>query len=48
MSPPSAGIDADGFILTVPDTAVQLEYQPLLADVCASLSRDDLGLDGLY
>ncbi|WP_421534949.1 nucleotidyltransferase domain-containing protein [Pseudomonas marginalis] len=48
MSTPSAGIDADGFILTVPDTPVQLEYQPLLADVCASLSTDDLGLDGLY
>jgi len=27
---------------------VQLEYQPLLADACASLSTDDLGLDGLY
>ena len=48
MNTSSTGLDADGFILTVADTPVQREYQPLLADVCASLSQDDLGLDGIY
>lgn len=48
MNNPSTGLDADGFILTVADTPVQREYQPLLADVCASLSTEDLGLDGIY
>lgn len=48
MNNPSTGLDADGFILTVADTPVQREYQPLLAEVCASLSTEDLGLDGIY
>lgn len=48
MSTSSTGIDAEGFILTVADRPVQLEYQPMLADACAALSRHDLGLDGIY
>lgn len=48
MNTLSTGIDADGFILTVADTPVQREYQPLLTEVCASLSQEDLGLDGIY
>lgn len=43
-----AGIDADGFILTVADTPVQPEFQLLLTDICATLSRPELGLHGIY
>ncbi|WP_460135843.1 nucleotidyltransferase domain-containing protein [Pseudomonas sp. S1_E04] len=48
MSRSSAGIDAEGFILTVADIPLQPEYLPLLADVRASLSRPALNLDSLY
>ena len=43
-----AGIDGDGYILTVADGPIQPEFQPLLADVCATLSRPELGLHGIY
>lgn len=40
------GVDAQGFVLTLDDAAFQPEFEPLLADVCASLSQS--GLDGIY
>ena len=43
-----AGVDADGYILTVADAPVQIEFQPLLADVCATLSQAAFGLHGIY
>jgi len=39
MNNPSTGLDADGFILTVADTPVQREYQPLLAKICQCISN---------
>lgn len=42
------GVDQEGFILTVPQTCMQPSFQPLLDDVCTSLSRDELGMDGIY
>ncbi|WDU64772.1 nucleotidyltransferase domain-containing protein [Pseudomonas poae] len=44
----SKGVDAEGFILTVAETAVQPEFRSLLKDACASLSLPELGLDGIY
>ncbi|NVZ50602.1 nucleotidyltransferase domain-containing protein [Pseudomonas sp. B6002] len=43
-----AGVDADGFILTVGDGPVQPEFEPLMADVCQSLSQPEVGLHSLY
>lgn len=43
-----AGTDADGFILTVADTPIQPEFQPLVTDICATLSQPALGLHGIY
>nr|WP_218169950.1 nucleotidyltransferase domain-containing protein [Pseudomonas costantinii] len=34
--------------MTVADAPLQPEFQPLLADVCATLSQADIGLDGIY
>ncbi|MBN2976913.1 DNA polymerase III subunit beta [Pseudomonas fluorescens] len=48
MRTAATGLDADGFILTVSDRPVQRQYQPLLADVCASLPQAGIGLDGIY
>jgi len=49
MSPAqSVGVDAEGFILTVPHVPVQREFQPLLEAACNVLSQPDLGVDGLY
>ncbi|NVZ23570.1 nucleotidyltransferase domain-containing protein [Pseudomonas costantinii] len=42
------GVDANGFVLSVVDAPLQPEFQPLLADVCATLSQADIGLDGIY
>ncbi|WP_455826736.1 nucleotidyltransferase domain-containing protein [Pseudomonas graminis] len=42
------GLDAEGFILTLPAVPVQLEFQPVLEDVCTSLAQPEFGLDGLY
>ncbi|MDO9346881.1 nucleotidyltransferase domain-containing protein [Pseudomonas pergaminensis] len=44
----STGVDAEGFILRVPDVSVQLEFQPLLEDACGLLSQPGLGVDGIY
>jgi predicted nucleotidyltransferase len=44
----STGIDAQGFILTVPVVPVQPEFQLLLDDVCITLSQVEPGLDGIY
>jgi predicted nucleotidyltransferase len=46
--PNSSGIDLDGYILSIPHGPLQPEFQPLLEDACASLSQEDLGLDGIY
>ncbi|WPN51604.1 nucleotidyltransferase domain-containing protein [Pseudomonas sp. P9_2] len=43
-----AGINADGYILTVADASIQSEFQPLLADICVTLSQPALGLHGIY
>ncbi|UVL00749.1 nucleotidyltransferase domain-containing protein [Pseudomonas sp. B21-048] len=43
-----SGIDADGYILTVPNVEVQPQFQDLLADVCMTLTRSELLLDGIY
>ncbi|MCK3828992.1 MULTISPECIES: DNA polymerase III subunit beta [unclassified Pseudomonas] len=43
-----AGIDADGFILTVADAPIQPEFKPVLVDICATLSQPALGLHGIY
>lgn len=40
------GVDADGCVLTVGDAPIQPEFQPLLADVCATLAP--LSLEGIY
>lgn len=40
------GVDAQGCVLTLDDAAFQPEFEPLLADVCASLSQSGLG--GIY
>lgn len=40
------GVDAQGCVLTLDDVAFQPEFEPLLADVIASLSQS--GLDGIY
>ena len=40
------GVDAQGCVLTLDDAVFQPEFEPLLADVCASLSQS--GLDGIY
>lgn len=42
----ATGVDATGFVLTVGDAALQPDYQPVLEDVCATLSQS--GLDGIY
>ncbi|URM26846.1 GFA family protein [Pseudomonas frederiksbergensis] len=42
------GIDADGYILTVPNVEVQPQFQDLLADVCMTLTRSEPLLDGIY
>lgn len=43
-----AGIDADGYILTVTEAPIQPEFQPLLADICATLSQSARELHGIY
>lgn len=43
-----AGVDADGFVLTVGDHPVQPEFEPLMADVCQTLSQPESGLHSLY
>ena len=40
------GVDAQGCVLTLGNAAFQPEFEPLLADVIASLSQS--GLDGIY
>lgn len=35
------GIDADGYILTVPNVEVQPQFQDLLADVCMTLTPSE-------
>ncbi|WP_122257378.1 nucleotidyltransferase domain-containing protein, partial [Pseudomonas salomonii] len=40
------GVDAQGCVLTLDNVAFQPEFEPLLADVIASLSQS--GLDGIY
>lgn len=42
------GVDADGYVLSVGDGPVQPEFQPLLEDVCLTLSPVELGVDGVY
>ncbi|MPR01893.1 nucleotidyltransferase domain-containing protein [Pseudomonas sp. MAFF 212408] len=42
------GVDAEGFVLSVATIPLQPEFEPLLADVCATLSQAVLGLDGIY
>lgn len=42
------GLDAEGFILTLPAAPVQPEFRVVLEDVCTSLAQPELGLDGLY
>lgn len=42
------GIDAQGFIQAAPSGPVQLEFQAVLADVCATLSAPAWALDGVY
>lgn len=46
--PNSSGMDPDGYILSISQDPIQPEFQPLLEDVRASLSQEDLGLDGVY
>lgn len=49
MSPlQPTGVDANGFVLTVGDHPLQPEFEPLMADVCQTLSQPELGLDSLY
>nr|WP_237886437.1 nucleotidyltransferase domain-containing protein [Pseudomonas sp. PGPR40] len=43
-----SGIDADGYILTVPNVEVQSQFQDLLADVCMTLTGSEPLLDGIY
>ena len=40
------GVDAQGCVLTLDNVSFQPEFEPLLADVIASLSQS--GLDGIY
>lgn len=42
------GVDAEGFILTVLETSVQSEFQPLLEEACTALSQEALGVEGIY
>lgn len=42
------GIDANGYVVTVGAVPVQPEFEPLLADVVATLSQPAFGLDGIY
>ncbi|NVH60413.1 nucleotidyltransferase domain-containing protein [Pseudomonas simiae] len=42
------GVDAEGFILTIPETPVQSEFQSLLEDACTALSHEELGVEGIY
>lgn len=42
------GVDAQGFVQTVGDAALQPEFQPVLADVCATLSQAGLGLEAIF
>ena len=42
------GIDADGYILTVPNVEIQPQFQDLLVDVCMTLTRSKPLLDGIY
>lgn len=43
-----SGIDADGYILTLPNIDTQPQFQNLLADVCMTLTRSNPLLDGIY
>ena len=43
-----SGIDADGYILTLPNVEVQPQFQDVLADVCMTLTRSPPLLDGIY
>ncbi|WP_338567936.1 nucleotidyltransferase domain-containing protein [Pseudomonas canadensis] len=42
------GVDAQRCVLAMTDLPLQPEFQPLLSDVCATLSPAQWGLDGLY
>ncbi|XVJ50336.1 nucleotidyltransferase domain-containing protein (plasmid) [Pseudomonas sp. UBT] len=42
------GVDAQGFVQTVGDAALQPEFQPVLTDVCATLSQAGLGLEAIF
>ncbi|WP_248750086.1 nucleotidyltransferase domain-containing protein [Pseudomonas sp. MWU15-20650] len=42
------GVDAQGIVLRVGDAAIQPEFQPVLADACATLAQAGLGLLGIY
>lgn len=44
----SNGVDAEGFILTLPEASVQSEFQPLLEEACTALSQEALGVEGIY
>ena len=43
-----SGIDADGYILTLPNIETQPQFQDLLADVCMTLTQSNPLLDGIY
>ncbi|MFO2464329.1 nucleotidyltransferase domain-containing protein [Pseudomonas sp. 15FMM2] len=45
---PVMGVDEDGFILTLPETSLQPEFEVLLADVCTTLALVQPTLDGVY
>ncbi|AZF27104.1 nucleotidyltransferase domain-containing protein [Pseudomonas sp. R2-60-08W] len=45
---PPVGVDANGYVVTVGAAPVQPEFEPLLADVLATLSQSAFGLDGIY
>ncbi len=42
------GVDANGYVVTIGAVPVQPEFEPLLADVLATLSQPAFGLDGIY
>lgn len=42
------GVDAQGFVQTVGDAVLQPEFQPVLTDVCATLSQAGLGLEAVF
>lgn len=44
----SNGVDSEGFILTIPETSVQSEFQPLLEEACTALSQEALRVEGIY